>query len=134
MNEMKNKNINVRLPEEVYNDVSEVADKFNKSLSEVVRLAITNQFNKLEKGNSLDKAQYTTLIDTLKELSRVISKQETQLIGLARNINQLTKYTHTVGDDRYITSNHQLLEKYLNTLVGIQNELKEISRQGWDNI
>lgn len=131
---MKNKNINVRLTDENYQAVYEIADKYNKSLSEVVRLAINNELDKLGNKRPMDKIQYITLMGKLKTVSNDINRVESQITGIARNINQLTKYTHKANDDRVINVNRELLNKYLNILENINTELKEISSKGWGNV
>lgn len=128
---MKNKNINVRLENEIYKQVEDIADKYNKSLSEIVRLAINSELNKLGSKQSMTKEEYNYLIENLKGVSQRIAKSENQIIGIARNVNQLTKYTNQVKDSRGIDKNYLLLEKYLKILNKIQTELKEISSKAW---
>lgn len=132
MEEMKKKNINIRIDEDVYQMVSEVADRHGKSMSEIVRLSLMNDIKKITNQKSYSKQEYNNLIELMKTLSNTIAKHESELNHIGRNINQLAKYTNQVRDDRYINKNTEILENYLRQLDGQRQELKEISRRAWE--
>lgn len=129
---MKKKNINIRIDEDVYQTVSEVADRHGKSMSEIVRLSLMNDIEKITNQKSYSKQEYNNLIELMKTLSNTIAKHESELNHIGRNINQLAKYTNQVRDDRYINKNTEILENYLRQLDGQRQELKEISRRAWE--
>lgn len=128
---MKTSNINVRLEDDVYNQVTEIAEQFKRSRSEIVRLAISNELDKFSSQRSYTKEEYTNIINVLKDLSNSINTLETQLIKIGVNINQLAKYTHKVGDDRYITENKGYLISCTNELDKINDTLSKMGRDAW---
>lgn len=131
---MKTKKIDVRLDEDVYNIVTDIANQFDKTRSEVVRLALTNAIAKINNQRAYTKEEYNELIDTIKELSNAINKIETHLIRIGTNVNQLARYTHSIKDDRYITSNKQILLKHIEELNAMKMYLKDISSNVWERV
>lgn len=128
---MKNKIINVRVDDELYQVITNLSDRYSLTVSEIVRLAITYELDKFSKQKSYTKEEYLGIIDGLKDVSNSVNKLETQIIKMGTNINQLAKYTNKVKDSRYIDSNQDYLKSCKDNLIKLQGELKDISCKAW---
>lgn len=128
---MKNKKIDVRVNEEIYNAITELSEQCSKSRAEIVRLALSDSLDKFSNQRSYTKEEYHQLIDNIKDLANAINKIETHLIRIGTNINQLAKYSNAVKDDRYLYSNQQILIKHIEDMGIIKDYLHETMQGVW---
>ena len=133
VNKLKDKRINVRLDDNLYNTVSEVSDKFGLNKSEVVRLALTGDLVKLNHTPIARIGRETR--EELIENSRAIFNQLDDISrankGIANNINQLARQS-------YLKDNIVIDEESLNqfsddieTIINSVQELKDEVSQLW---
>lgn len=132
VNKLKDKRINVRLDDNLYNTVSEVSDKFGLNKSEVVRLALTGDLVKLNHTPIARIGRETR--EELIENSRAIFNQLDDISrsnkGIANNINQLARQSYLkdniVIDEDSLNQFSDDIETIINSVQELKDEVSEL--------
>lgn len=121
-----NKNINVRMNEELFSAVDNVAIKHDLTRSDVIRLMIENKLDSYAKGATLEKEDVHAIRELLIDLRESIGKYDTQFLRLSNNYNQIAKHLNTTKDVRILDKYEQDFKNMLKLLGAIDNHFDTI--------
>lgn len=133
---MKEKRINLRLDDNLYSEVSTVADRFGLNKSEVARLALTGDLAKLNHApiNKLGSEARKQLIENSQAIFNQLNHLGRINSGIANNINQMTRRANTndnvVIDEEYLNQ----FSENISVLMAMTQELKDEVSTLWRHL
>lgn len=81
--------INVRFEDEMYDDITKIAEHFKCSRSEIVRDGLKDVLNR--PYEQYTREQFDKRVELIKALTSEMNKVERKLVGATNNLNQIAK-------------------------------------------
>lgn len=121
-----NKNINVRISDELLNKVDNVAITHGFKRSDVIRLMIEDKLQRYSKTKSVSAEDTQKIRELLIDIRSKIGYYDTQILRIANNYNQLTRYVNTKKTGTVLTEYEKQLDEMNTYLFMLDEKLDSI--------
>ena len=121
------KSVNVRLDDDEFEAITELAIKYGKSRSEIVRTAMQGLFE-VSPAGALNPEQYQALVQDIASVKGGIGKLESQLLRVGNNVNQVARKVNS-GDVQALST----LNSFRSDLKLVNDALERLAREVGDS-
>lgn len=126
---MKDKSINIRLDEYLYDAINQVATRHQIKRSEVVRLALEDKLSKYGRGANLSSDDLQALRALVIDVRNSVSKYDDGLYRVGNNLNQIAKHLNTSRNASDIRLYSMQLSDIEMLMIRIDNNLDAILKR-----
>lgn len=128
---MTRKQVNVRLSDDEFEKLNELAKRFSRSRSDVVRTAFQGELAKMSdtKVNSLSDEERKKMLEFTGIMMTYLSRMERTLHGVGNNVNQIAKASNQGRVPKRVVDEDKLIlfaDSFRENVEVIQKELDKI--------